>query len=123
MNKVDLIAGDRPAPPDLPVHSLFASALVGTGVDELKGLARSLICGGGARVAHEQIIVNERHHAALLATLASLREAAVGVSGGVPAELIALNVRRALSALGEMTGEVTTDEVLDAIFSRFCIGK
>ena len=52
-----------------------------------------------------------------------LDEVIKGGQKGVPPELIAVDIRGALSCLGEVTGEVTADDVLDVIFSRFCIGK
>jgi tRNA modification GTPase len=123
MNKVDLVIGRPLRPADLSVPIVFTSALAGTGIDELKDVARSLIAGGASRGREEGLITNARHHAALLSVSRSLVEASAGATNSLPPEFIALDIRRALSALGEITGEVTTDEVLDRVFSRFCIGK
>lgn len=71
----------------------------------------------------ELIVTNARHHAALLAGAESLRRVDEGLSSGLPADLIAQDVRESLHHLGLLTGAVTTDTLLGTIFSRFCIGK
>lgn len=69
------------------------------------------------------IVTNARHYAALLAGAESLRRVDEGLSSGLPADLIAQDVRESLHHLGLLTGAVTTDTLLGTIFSRFCIGK
>lgn len=71
----------------------------------------------------ELIVTNTRHHAALLAGAESLRRVDEGLASGLPADLIAQDVRESLHHLGLLTGAVTTDTLLGTIFSRFCIGK
>ena len=71
----------------------------------------------------ELIVTNARHYAALLAGAESLRRVDEGLSSGLPADLIAQDVRESLHHLGLLTGAVTTDTLLQTIFSRFCIGK
>ena len=71
----------------------------------------------------ELIVTNARHYAALLAGAESLRRVDEGLSSGLPADLIAQDVRESLHHLGLLTGAVTTDTLLGTIFSRFCIGK
>lgn len=71
----------------------------------------------------ELIVTNARHHAALLAGAESLRRVDEGLSSGLPADLIAQDVRESLHHLGLLTGAVTTDTLLGTIFSRFCVGK
>jgi tRNA modification GTPase len=71
----------------------------------------------------ELIVTNARHHAALLVGAESLRRVDEGLSSGLPADLIAQDVRESLHHLGLLTGAVTTDTLLGTIFSRFCIGK
>lgn len=71
----------------------------------------------------ELIVTNARHHAALLAGAESLRRVDEGLASGLPADLIAQDVRESLHHLGLLTGAVTTDTLLGTIFSRFCIGK
>jgi tRNA modification GTPase len=123
MNKVDLIPGDLPEPPDCPVPVVYTSALLGTGIDDLTGAICARIAGGAGRAGEDELITSARQFAALVSASRALGEALAGAKENVPAEFVALDLRRALSALGEVTGEVTTDEILDAVFSRFCIGK
>ena len=123
MNKVDL-APDGPASPEgVAAPVVFTSALVGTGIGELVEAVRCLVAGGANRSGRDEIITNARHYAALLAARRSLRDAEEGARRGLSGEFIALDIRGALSSVGEITGDVTTDDILEAIFSRFCIGK
>ena len=69
------------------------------------------------------IISNARHYDALKKTLESLNAVLTGLSSEVSNDMVALDIRQALYYLGEITGEVTTDDLLGNIFSKFCIGK
>jgi tRNA modification GTPase len=106
------------APPSF--GEVATSAATGMGLDALRALiaqrARAL-----ARPALAPSVSRCRHHVA--ACLERLRRAHQMVLFGEPPELVALELRGALDELGEMTGTVYTDDLLDRIFSRFCIGK
>lgn len=69
------------------------------------------------------VVMNERHRAHLLHARDAVESAIAGLEAGVPGDLLALDLRRALDELGSITGVVTSEDVLDQIFSRFCIGK
>ena len=69
------------------------------------------------------LVTNARHAAALREAAASLSAVSDGLDTGRPSDLLAEDLRAALASLGSITGEITTDEVLGEIFSRFCIGK
>lgn len=69
------------------------------------------------------IVTNARHHASLQEVLRSLQDIRSGLDNNITGDLIALDVRRCLHYLGEITGQVTTEDKLDYIFSKFCIGK
>jgi tRNA modification GTPase len=69
------------------------------------------------------IVSNSRHYDALLQTHVALRHALAGLSANIPADLAVQDIREALHWLGTITGEITTDEILSTIFSKFCIGK
>ena len=72
----------------------------------------------------EEVIVSSlRHHDALLKTSASLERVLYGIDNPVTSDFLALDIKQALYYLGEITGQVTTDDLLDNIFSKFCIGK
>ncbi len=66
---------------------------------------------------------NARHVEALRRTVEALTDARAALDGGVSGELLAIDLRRAQHHLGEITGRITTDDLLGSIFSRFCIGK
>ena len=69
------------------------------------------------------LIANLRHKIALEKASGGLIRARDGLQGGLPPELAALEVREAMDALGEITGRTTPDEVIERIFTNFCIGK
>ena len=69
------------------------------------------------------IITNLRHYDALLKVSESLVRVKSGLDSFLPEDLIAIDIRHAIHYLGEITGEITTDEILDNIFRNFCIGK
>jgi len=78
----------------------------------------------GGRINTEgTIVTNARHHAALQEVLKSLHDIKAGLDTHISGDLVALDVRRCLYYLGEITGQVTTEDKLDYIFSKFCIGK
>jgi len=71
----------------------------------------------------EVIISSLRHHEALLKTAAALERVLFGIDNPVTSDFLALDIKQALYYLGEITGQVTTDDLLENIFSKFCIGK
>jgi tRNA modification GTPase len=100
------------------------SALRNRGIDALKESIFCTVTGDGVgREAGEVVVANARHKRALEESLESLRRAKEGIEGGVPIELVALELRSCLDHLGEIRGETTAEEVLERIFSQFCIGK
>ncbi|RLB67442.1 MAG: tRNA uridine-5-carboxymethylaminomethyl(34) synthesis GTPase MnmE [Deltaproteobacteria bacterium] len=75
-------------------------------------------------VGSESVVVSERRHRdALLQAVAALKGFLASVDEAAPLECLALDLREALSALGQITGETTPDDILDQIFSQFCVGK
>ncbi|MCB9232094.1 MAG: hypothetical protein H6581_10545 [Bacteroidia bacterium] len=106
----------------IPGHELAISAKENNGIDQLK--AALLQAGVGSSNAEENVIIsNLRHYQALRAATASLSEAENAILAGLSQELVAIDIRHAIHHLGSITGEITTDEVLGNIFSKFCIGK
>ncbi|WP_428092547.1 hypothetical protein [Candidatus Pollutiaquabacter sp.] len=71
----------------------------------------------------DTIVSNARHALALQQTEAALERVLAGLDSGVTHDFIASDLRVALHHLGEITGEISTDDLLDNIFSKFCIGK
>ena len=76
-----------------------------------------------ANIGDQAIVSNARHYHSIINTLASLGEAQNGISTSLSTDLIASDIRTALHYLGEITGEVTTEDILGNIFGKFCIGK
>ena len=107
-----------------PLADLRISTLTGDGVDGLLDAIHRIFLKGEAVDSREYVALSRaRHHDALEVCrdrLIQFRENAVTGAG---LELLAVDLRDALSALGSVTGETTPDEILDQIFSTFCIGK
>lgn len=117
-NKTDLVAASEKPADDI----LYISAKNNENIQELKQHLYSLVVDG--KVSTEgTIVTNARHHASLQEVLKSLHEIKAGLDNNITGDLVALDVRRCLHYLGEITGQVTTEDKLDYIFSKFCIGK
>jgi tRNA modification GTPase len=100
------------------------SALKNWGIGDLKEcILRTLTRDGIGRDPEEVIVVNARHRKALKDSLRCMVRAKEGMEGKIPIELVALELRSCLDYLGDIGGKTTTEEVLDFIFSQFCIGK
>jgi tRNA modification GTPase len=120
LNKADLLNGGAPA--QVPDGALLVSARTGAGIPALASALRARAAGvdyteRGAPVA------GFRHRRALRAALAEVGAADRLLVTGTGAELIAVHLRKATVCLDEILGVVTTDDILNRIFSRFCIGK
>jgi tRNA modification GTPase len=106
----------------LSVMPLFISAKDKTNLDELKKAMLQEVLSGD--MLHENTIVtNERHYQALQQVALALADTNRGIENGLASDLLALEIRRCLQYLGEITGEITNEDQLDFIFSKFCIGK
>jgi tRNA modification GTPase len=106
----------------LSVIPLFISAKDKTNLDELKKAMLQEVLSG--EMLHENTIVtNERHYQALQQVALALADTNRGIENGLASDLLALEIRRCLQYLGEITGEITNEDQLDFIFSKFCIGK
>lgn len=101
---------------------LFISAKYGTGIDELKD--HLLEITGAKHFSDEEVIITSlRHYEALQKVSESTGRIISGLENSIPEDLIAIDIRHAIHYLGEITGEITTDEILGNIFKNFCIGK
>jgi tRNA modification GTPase len=101
---------------------IFISAKANEHTEVLKEKLVDLVLQGKIQT-DDTIITNARHFHALQEVLQSLTDIRNGFANNVPADLVALDIRRCLHYLGEITGEITTEDQLDYIFSKFCIGK
>jgi len=103
-------------------RAIVTSALMGQGFDELTRAAVELF-GGTPPSSGDVLVTNARQRDCISRALAILREAMEVAGQGAALDLLATCLREAVASLGEVLGEVTTDQILDTIFSRFCIGK
>lgn len=101
---------------------LFISAKDHAHIDLLKDRLVQKVMSGDINT-EATIVTNARHYAALQSVLQALQDVRTGMDSGLPGDLLALDIRRCLHFLGEITGEITNEEQLDWIFSKFCIGK
>ena len=111
----------QPSPEFNGVPTLLTSALTGEGIASLRERILTLATGGAA--AEPGMLTNLRQHQAITTALAALADAAKANAGGIPHEMILLDLYRALYALDSLTGQTTPDDILNLIFSTFCIGK
>ncbi len=98
------------------------SAEKGENIEGLISVLLNIVNAGS--IKHQDVVIsNIRHFNALNAALEALERVSEGLSSALPSDLLAQDIREALHYLGEITGEVTTDEILGNIFKNFCIGK
>ena len=122
-NKCDL-PSQVVLPAECPAEVVPVSTLTGAGVPELRDAIGNAFMHGAAIDSREFVAVSKaRHRDALLKARLSLRSFIGNLEAGVVMELLPVDLREALDAVGEVTGETTADDVLDRIFSSFCIGK
>ena len=101
---------------------LYISARNGDGVERLRNRLRDSI-DTTALYRGDTVVSNLRHYEALTVASESLDEALAALATGISTELLSEHIRTALTALGEITGHITSDTILQSIFSSFCIGK
>ncbi|MGB6721290.1 MAG: tRNA uridine-5-carboxymethylaminomethyl(34) synthesis GTPase MnmE [Terracidiphilus sp.] len=121
INKIDLGAAHSHVAEFAHISALQTSALTGEGIPALRDRILALATGGAA--AEPGMLTNLRQHQAVSATLDALADAAHANSTSIPHEMILLDLYRALTALDSLTGQTTSDDILNLIFSTFCIGK
>lgn len=102
---------------------LWISAKKGTGLDQLEKKIFAMVMEGRIVNADTVLVTSVRHKHALEKAAAHLEDARDGVKSGVPVDIIAIDIRAAWEALGEITGSTVTEDLLDRIFADFCIGK
>lgn len=126
-NKADRAdAGEMPDREALPGARSFCavSAKRGTGIGGLVGESSALLLGDRSGSPERACSLGtERQKDAVRASLAFLEHALAAADGGFPMDAVAQDLEDAISSLGEITGEVTSADILDAVFSGFCVGK
>lgn len=119
-NKADAVS--NPTIANIPENTLLISAKNKENIHQLKEALYALVAEGGIK-QEGTIITNARHYGALQKVMESLHDIKAGLDTNLPGDLISLDIRTCLHYLGEITGAVTTEDKLDYIFSKFCIGK
>ena len=119
LNKVDL------APPKWlrPDGCVATSALTGEGIEELRKKILQLVGGGSGAQRESGFLTNVRQKQLVADAIGALDKAATAVPQKIPHEMVLLDLYSALRALDEITGATTADDILNLIFSSFCIGK
>ena len=118
VNKIDT----TPAPATLSPDTLCISAKSGIGIEALRERLAATI--DTSKLGTGSVVVsNMRHYAALREAYAALTSARTAMDNGLPSDLLSEDIRRVVHYLGEITGEITSDDILHSIFSHFCIGK
>lgn len=122
-NKADLL--NQQQQEELSSHFeklLFLSAKEKIGVEQLQEKLLEFV-DTGALHNQDSIVTNSRHYQALLGALEEINRVQEGLNAGLTSDLLAIDIRQCLYHIGEITGEVTNDEILGNIFANFCIGK
>jgi tRNA modification GTPase len=126
LNKSDLVANEKESITKsrsalAQFTALPTSALTGEGIAALRERILTIATGGAA--AEPGMLTNLRQHQAVTTALSALADAAKANGDAIPHEMILLDLYRALWALDSLTGQTTSDDILNLIFSTFCIGK
>lgn len=127
INKIDLLSEDeiqniKEQLENLNVKLETISAKNNLGIEEIKNQLLSFVNTGALR-NNETIVTNTRHYDSLLKALEEIQKVRFGLDNGLSSDLMAIDIKQALYYFGEITGEVTNDELLGNIFANFCIGK
>lgn len=120
-NKCDL--PHQAEPEGLSREIILTSALTGEGIAELEQRMVSTVLGGRVAVCDAPMVNNPRHKNALERAAGSLDHALQAIDAGMPDDFVTIDLTAALTALGEITGETVHEDLLETIFSNFCIGK
>ena len=122
-NKIDQLDDDQLATLQNQIEGIkLLSAKTGYGVEELTNTLLELINTGALR-NNETIVTNTRHYDALLKAFEEIQKVKYGLETGLSGDLLAIDIRQSLYHFGEITGEITNDDLLGNIFANFCIGK
>ncbi len=122
-NKVDKLSNEEAIHLKSQIENiLLLSAKEKKGIEDLKKQLLSFVNTGALR-NNETIVTNTRHYDSLLKALEEIQKVKFGLQSNLSSDLMAIDIKQALYYFGEITGEVTNDELLGNIFANFCIGK
>lgn len=121
-NKLDIRSENSAVENNSAIEIQAISAKTGLGIEELKNWLVTQI-QAGFDSSQETIVTNMRHVEALENAAFSLQQAQTGLETNITGDFIAMDIRQAMFHLGSITGDISTDDLLGNIFSKFCIGK
>ena len=121
-NKADLVRQERPTHTS-SANSIRTSALTGEGIPEVRAAILRHVTGDSVSTTESGFLTNARHQSLVRDSLNALNAGEQAVHNRVPHEMLLLDLYNALRPLDEITGATTNDDILNLIFSRFCIGK
>jgi tRNA modification GTPase len=113
----------QPAVPEAGAPVVDVCCVSGQGIEALKDAIKELVWAGEIKAEMLQVMINSRHQDALNRARTATRQTIDAFRQDATLELVALDLRIAVNAVGEIVGKTTTDDLLDSIFSQFCIGK
>ena len=120
LNKIDLVT----SAPQLPISPVVETAAAQSqGIEALEQAILAQVQQGHLQAADVDLAINQRQAAALIRAKAALEQVQETIQQELPLDFWTIDLRSAIQALGEITGEEMVEQVLDQIFSRFCIGK
>jgi len=124
LNKIDL-PNKLELPERVTRHSslVTVSCVSGQGIEALKNAVKEMVWSGEIRAEMLQVMINSRHQDALNRARVSAQTTLEALRADLPLELVALDLHIAVNAVGEIVGKTTTEDLLDSIFSQFCLGK
>lgn len=125
VNKVDVASASHieKKMKELDVKTIEISAREGTGVEQLK---QEIIAAAALPQVNDEnavIVTNARHYNALVRAGEAIARTLEGLNNGLSGDLVSQDIRECMHYLGEITGEISTDDILGEIFSHFCVGK
>ena len=123
INKTDLTATNTIEYPPEIAQKVRTAAVINQGIDELETAILDFVKTGKVTAANLDIAINQRQAATLTRAKVALEQVQETITHNLPLDFWTIDLRGAVQALGEVTGEEVTESVLDRIFSRFCIGK
>ncbi|MGA2030526.1 MAG: GTPase, partial [Verrucomicrobiota bacterium] len=121
-NKTDL-PGKLTLPETISAPAVDVCCLSGQGIEALKDAIKNLVWAGKIEAGMLQVMINSRHQEALGRARAATVRTLDALRADATLELVALDLRIAVNAVGEIVGKTATEDLLDSIFSQFCIGK
>jgi len=123
INKTDLHETEAIEYPPEIAQKVLTAAVINQGIDELETAILDFVKTGKVTAANLDIAINQRQAATLTRAKIALTQVQETINHDLPLDFWTIDLRGAVQALGEVTGEEVTESVLDRIFSRFCIGK